>query len=140
MILKKEQIVDFLELINYDFNPPLSEKVNLSEYADKILSNAHLVYRLSQENRLIGLVVLYCNNVVDLKSYIALVGVRKDYRGQGIAREMMKEAINYVNENRFLTIGIHSNNIIAVSLYLDLGFCIKEDGDRKYLELVVKDK
>lgn len=135
MILEKEQIVDFLESINYDFNPPLTEKVNLSEYVDKILSSASLIYRLSSENRLIGLVVLYCNNVIDLKSYIALVAVHRDYRGKGIAKDMMKEAIKVVKNNKYLTLGIHSNNEIAISLYLNLGFTIKENGDRKYMEL-----
>lgn len=137
MILKKEQIVDFLESVNYDFNPPLTEKVNLSEYVEKILSSAHLIYRLSSENKLIGLVVLYCNNIVDLKSYIALVAVRKDYRGKGLAKDMMKEAIEIVKNNKYLTLGIHSNNEIAISLYMNLGFTIKENGDRKYLELVI---
>lgn len=137
MNLEKNQIVSFLQSINNDFNPPLTEKVNLYEYVDKILNKAHIIYRLSQENKIIGLLVLYCNDEIELKSYATLLGVDKNYRGKGLARSMMNEAIEYVKKRNYLTISLYSNNNIAISLYKDLGFTIKEDGDRKYLEFVV---
>lgn len=132
--LSKEELLLFLNSINKDFNPSLTEKVNLVDFINKITQKAILFYHRDTNLKLIGLVVLYCNNEIEHKSYISLVGVHKDYRRKGIAKKMLLEAIEYVKKRNYLTIGIHSNNPTAINLYKVLGFQIKEEGERVYME------
>lgn len=127
------ELYNFLKDIDEDFTPYLSSKVVLSEYVEKIQKHAELIVDQTAELR--GLVVLYCNDVVKLKAYISLVGVRSEFRGMGIARKMMVEAINKAQNNGMKVIGIHSNNEIALKLYKSLGFITKEFGEREYLEM-----
>lgn len=135
MTMIKNEILRFLKDIDNDFYPPLSEKVILEEYVDKIYQKSHLISHCLDDGKVVGLVVVYCNDFINYRAYVALVGVLKDYRGKGIAEMMMRECIDYVRNNNFKTIGIHLNNQIAINLYKKLGFNIIEDGNRVYMEL-----
>lgn len=134
MMVSKESLIDFLTRIDYDFSPSLSSKVLLSDYALKILEKAELIIETST-GVIVGLVVVYCNDLEGLTGYIPLVGVVRDSRGEGIAKRMMLRAIKLSKIKGMRRILIHSNNAIAVRLYQNLGFHIIEDGERKLLEL-----
>lgn len=131
-----DKICIFLALINNEYNPPLDTKVELRQYAEKILNNAILLVEMIDEN-VVGMVVLYCNDENTKKAYIPLVGVLPTYQHRGIASKLMKEAIAFVRVQGYKLIGIHSNNMVAVHLYSKLGFTVKDDSERKYMELYI---
>ena len=133
-MIKIAELYQFLKEIDEDFSPNLSSKVVLSEYAEKIQNKAKLIIDIDN-NIIRGLVVLYCNDLDNKNAYISLVGVKKDYRGRGIARNMMKEAIQVAKEGGMKILGIHSNNPLALNLYKSLGFETKDFGEREFLEL-----
>lgn len=137
MFIDKSLLYEFLRSIDKDFIPHLSEKVNLEEYVDKILEKSYLIHYNDNDGRLIGLLVLYCNDLENKKAYIPLVGVLEGFRGNGIAKKMMLECINFVNQKGFKTIGIHSNNLIAIDLYKKFGFKIISGDKRVYMELIL---
>lgn len=134
-MINEANLYDFLSEIDEDFSPHLSSKVELHQYVVKIQRYAELV--IDEDRILRGLVVLYCNDTINYKAYISLVGVRKCFRGQGIARKMMTEAIQIAKDKKMRIIGIHSNNKAALKLYKTLGFVTKEFGEREYLELIL---
>ena len=131
-----DKIYIFLAHINNEYNPPLDTKVELRQYAEKILNNAILLVEMIDEN-VVGMVVLYCNDENTKKAYIPLVGVLPTYQHRGIASKLMKEAIAFVRVQGYKLIGIHSNNMVAVHLYSKLGFTVKDDSERKYMELYI---
>lgn len=131
-----DKIYIFLAHINNEYNPPLDTKVELHQYAEKILNNAILLVEMIDED-VVGMVVLYCNDENTKKAYIPLVGVLPTYQHRGIASKLMKEAIAFVREQGYKLVGIHSNNMVAVHLYSKLGFTVKDDSERKYMELYI---
>lgn len=137
MLIDKNLLIEFLRSIDKDFIPHLSEKVNLEEYVDKILEKSHLIHFHNDEGKLIGLLVLYCNDFKNKRAYIPLVGVLDSFRGNGIAKKMMSECLNYVKQKGFKIIGIHSNNPIAINLYRKFGFRIINGSKRVYMELIL---
>ncbi len=132
---KKEKLLIFLLQVDHDFSPPLSSKVNLEEYVEKITQQAKLVIRYSKDREIIGLTVLYCNDLKELKAYVSLVAVARDQRSRGYARDMMQEVLGYVRSTDFHSVGIHTNNPLAMNLYKKLGFNIISGTDRVYMEL-----
>ena len=132
-MLKMSDLYNFLKDIDEDFTPCLSSKVDLELFVEKIQNYAELV--VDETVILRGLVVLYCNDFSNYKAYISLVGIRREFRGMGIARRLMIKAIQKAKDNGMKIIGIHSNNVIALNLYKSLGFVTKEFGEREYLEL-----
>lgn len=130
----KVQLLDFLNSVNEDFNSPLTEKVCLEEYVKKITEKAELIIEYVDDD-IVGMVVLYCNDVISGIAYIPFCAVRKEFRGKGIARQLMMNAIKVAKDRGMSVLGIHSNNIIAIKLYKSIGFITKEFGEREYLEL-----
>lgn len=127
------EVLRFLNYVDADFRPALSDKTVLEDFAAKICELAHPIIRRNDEG-IYGLVVLYCNDLVMHRAYISLVGVKEEYRGRGVAKDMMQEAMSVAKAAGMTKIGIHSNNPNAVALYANLGFEIIEDGERKYME------
>lgn len=131
----KEKILNFLRKVDHDFNPPLSSKVNLEEYVEKITQQARLIIRYSNEREIIGLAVLYCNDLKELKAYVSIVAVASAQRSKGYAKDMMQEAIDHARGAGFHTLGIHTNNPYAMALYRNLGFNIISGSDRLHMEM-----
>ena len=138
--MEKDVLMKFLQEIDKDFIPFLSQKVDLSSYCDKLLSNAQLFASYSDDENISGLVVLYANDFAKRYAYIPLVAVRKDCRGRGLAKELLVKAVSYVKkmggQYKMYILGIHTNNPIALRFYQKLGF-VKQDerNGRTYLEM-----
>lgn len=47
--IEKEKFFDFIKKINYDFPIPVSEKVDLNEYCEKLWEKAELVAEVQDE-------------------------------------------------------------------------------------------
>ena len=77
------------------------------------------------------------SKINNLKAYIPLVGVLPRAQHQGIATRMMEIVCQYIKEQKFKVIGIHSNNPIAIKAYQKLGFRILNENERKYLEKII---
>lgn len=137
--LAHNEITSFLAKVNEDFCPHLTAKVDLHTYSKKILDNAILFTDIA-DNKICGLVVLYCNNQKDKYAYIPLVAVHPEYRNQGIAKRLMLDCIDYVRAMSFDVIGIHSNNEIAIKTYKSLGFEYVEGEERIYMKYQIKEK
>lgn len=128
----------FLQLIDSSFTPHLSEKVNLLDWSDKVFSQASTV-ACYDDGVLVGLLVFYCNDSANRRSYISLLGVSDKHRGKGYARKMLERAISYIKELHFAIVGVHSNNPLAIALYRSVGFEVVGEAidNRYYLELTL---
>lgn len=130
----KEAVYTFLKEIDNDFPTPLTDKVDLTEYANKISDRAEIL-SVVKDNKIVACVVLYCNDIADCRAYIPLVGVLRQYRGLGLAKGLVRTAIRLAKSRGFNILGIHTENDSALQLYKSIGFEIKQSGYRKYLEL-----
>ncbi len=140
----KSKIYSYLKSVNNDFSPPLSKKVKLKKYVEKIFELAN-VY-VSVENELIqGIVVFYTNNFKNKKSYCALLSVRKKFRGLGISVKLLKIFLEISKKERMEIASCHTNNPLALELYIKYGFVEKYREksdipnviDRCYLEKIL---
>jgi len=86
----------YLHLLDCDkfFIPKLSEKVNISEYSEKIFNKAINIEAWDNE-RLIGLVSMYINEEDTSFGYITNVSIINEYKNRGIASNLLKKCIKY---------------------------------------------
>lgn len=129
-------LYNFLLQVDKEFPTSLSSRVNLKDYAKKLLHNAFISVSI-QDNKIVGCVAMYCNEYETMSAYIPLVAVDKNYRGQHISKALMACAIKMAQEKGFKKIGLHTENDIALNLYNSLGFKIMNSESRKYLELTL---
>ncbi len=137
--MDKNVLMEFLQKVDKDFTPYLSQKTDLSSFCGKMLDNAKLFVSYAANGEIKGLVALYANDFTKKYAYIPLLAVAPMYRKQGIARTLMDSALEYVRglgTEKIRIIGIHTSNPIALQFYEKLGFrLVDESNNREYLEL-----
>ena len=123
-LINLENVTNFLIEVNFDFPVPLSNKVDISEYAKKIINNATIIAAIDKTNSIIGLVCGYTNNLIEKTSYISLVGVKKEYRKCGIAKLLLKTYLAFCNKKGIALVHLYTDksNVPAIKMYNDLGF------------------
>lgn len=117
------QIAELLRVCDADFVPPLSGRVRINDYAQKIATKA-LRFEAWSEERLVGLVAAYCDDQEKRIAYITSVSVRREWIGKGIASQLMSRCIEHAKTSRMRQINLevaHSNTS-AIKLYEKNGF------------------
>lgn len=116
-------IVEFLQLCDSDFIPPLSSRVLLTEYGEKIFTNA-VRFEAKFKGQLVGLVALYCNDPHRCLAHITSVSVLNVWSGKGIASRLMSDCIDYVKLKKVkqIALQVNSDNLAAFGLYEHKGF------------------
>ncbi|NVM17277.1 MAG: GNAT family N-acetyltransferase [Candidatus Lokiarchaeota archaeon] len=115
----------YIHLLDCDkfFIPKLSEKVNISEYSEKIFNKA-INFEAWDNERLIGLVSMYINEEDTSFGYITNVSIINEYKNRGIASNLLKKCIKYskdINLN-WISLKVDTKNVSAVNLYNKFNF------------------
>ena len=105
------------------FEPPLSSYINIQEYSKKLFCKA-INFEAWSEDRLIGLISVYLNDIKSKVAYISNVSFDLGYHNRGIASALLSKAIAYSVEKGFQSIklDVFERNTIAINLYLKMGF------------------
>lgn len=71
------------------------------------------------------------------------LAVSKNYQGQGIGKKLLEYILNNTDKN--ISLEVNTNNLIAISLYQNLGFEINkqinnyyENGDAAYKMTIIR--
>jgi len=121
------EIAIHLSACDADFVPPLSGRIEISDYAKKIASNATRLEAWSG-NALIGLVAVYCNDQENGIAFITNVSVLRPWTSKGIATNLMSQCIEYAKAlgMQLISLELASNNISAINLYDKSGFVVSK--------------
>lgn len=108
----------------------------LTNSINKFLKYGNVI-AIMDNNEILAMMNLYCNNIQTLEAYVCDVYVREEYRRQGLAKKMMNNAIKICSERNFKSLRLHvnKNNSPAITLYNSLGFKDTENTDEKYKHL-----
>ena len=134
-----EDIYSHLKECNYNFIPPLDEKVNIMNYSKKIYEKA-ITFEAWDEKILIGLIATYLNDAENKMAFITNVSTIKEYMGKGIANELMKMCISYSKSHNFneINLEVSSKNTDALNLYKKYGFVKnKEEDSITFMRLIL---
>lgn len=123
---------------NYDSN--INENYKVEEFYEKLINNNDKTIFVARDNDIVlGYVYgfiqdngsLYNNKVAQLDALF----VKEQYRGNGIARSLTKEFINWAEEKGVASIelSVCKDNTNAISLYENEGFYIDKILLRKKL-------
>lgn len=118
-----QEVAEHLLCCDIFFAPPLSQRVRIPDYAQKLVSQT-LRFEAWSNNLLVGLVAAYCNNQEARVAYITSVSVVKDWAGNGIAQCLMQQCIKHANtiNMRKIQLEVDRENRLARNLYTKIGF------------------
>jgi ribosomal protein S18 acetylase RimI-like enzyme len=135
----KHKIYLHLLECNNDFVPPLYEKVNLVEYARKLFKSS-VTFEAWSNKKLIGLISAYFNNTKESIGYITNVSVIGDYKGHGIASQLLSNCIQHAANIKFntLLLEVDKKNIIAINFYKKHNFVNSKNKEKtRILKLII---
>lgn len=117
------EIAEHLCRCDEDFVPPLSGRVEIHGYAQKIASTATR-FETWSGGTLVGLVAAYCNDRETRIAYITSVSVLKAFTGKGIAARLVKQCIEHAKASgmRQISLEVAIDNAPAIRLYEKCGF------------------
>lgn len=117
------QITDHLLCCDADFVPPLSGRVDIRNYAQKIVDKATRFEAWSSDT-LVGLVATYCNDQKTRTAHITSVSVLKAWTGKGIAARLIDQCVEHALAVGMRQIGLEvaADNLNAIKLYEKSGF------------------
>lgn len=131
----ESQVRSHLEKCDSNFVPRLSEKVDIAQYAKKIIINA-VTFEAWQDDEITGLIAAYFNDTKNKNGYITNVSILKQYEGQGIGSQLMKMCIEYAKEINYnnILLEVYKGNNNAINLYTKYGF-LKAQSTKNLLQM-----
>lgn len=123
----EKDVYAHLQSCNANFVPPLEERVDLSEYAKKIIERS-VTFEAWHDGSLGGLIAAYFNDPAGKTAFITNVSVVKELMGTGVASQLLKECVSYAIKKNYTEIKLEVNkdNFPAISFYRKYNFT--EDG------------
>jgi ribosomal protein S18 acetylase RimI-like enzyme len=117
------ELANHLLLCDANFVPPLSSRVEISEYAHKIFVKA-IRFEAWAEGSLVGLVAMYCNDTSHRFAYITTVSVLQGSQGNRIASRLMEQCLRYLREFgcEYVELEVDKENGRAIHMYGRHGF------------------
>lgn len=124
------ELAAHLALCDEAFVPPLSGRVAVDAYAQKVHDKA-MRFEAWSAGELVGLVATYCNDPEKTAAFITSVSVLPRWQGQGIANQLMTRCLDHVRRQGFgrIELEVNQRNRAAVTLYEKHGFATARTGD-----------
>ena len=124
-----EQIRVHLDACDSSFIPPLSTRVAIADYAQKLADNAQRMEAWAGET-LVGFAALYANRPP--QGFISNVSVMPSHQRQGIAAGLMQGCHDLAVGAglALLTLEVATDNAAAITLYRAHGFAMERETDK----------
>lgn len=129
---KRADIVSFMESVDQDFDPPISTRVCLRDYADKLLQKS-VVFIASYDNIIMGMASFYCNDTTHGFAYLGYLAVRKEARRMGIGKKLVSACIAYARKEQMRIMGTETaeRNTGVIDFYQRLSFKVSGKSPRR---------
>jgi ribosomal protein S18 acetylase RimI-like enzyme len=127
----QKEVYRHLQACDRDFIPPLSSRVDLHEYASKIVDKA-ISFEAWDGPVLVGMVNAYFNDLSSRVAFITNVSVLQSHTSIGIASALLEICLRHANMNGFATVKLEVSpaNSPAFHLYSKAGFrVVGRNGD-----------
>ena len=123
-------IADHLRACDRSFVPPLGARVEIDDYAAKIVAHAERFEAWSND-RLVGLLAVYCNDPVGKVAFVTSVSVLPGWQGQGVASRLLRACIEQLRQGHFeqIELEVDARNSAATLLYRKHGFSVASTRD-----------
>lgn len=119
---------------NYDFDPPLSQSIDIDKMVEKWSKYAKFLTLYNEDNELAALVVFY-ENKEERFLYVPHFVVRAPFRHQGVGHACIKYLLEAEKEDGYnaLRLEVLKTNDNAIQFYHKEGLGLKEERENTYL-------
>jgi ribosomal protein S18 acetylase RimI-like enzyme len=117
------EIAEHLFLCSVDFVPPLSDRVEIKDYAKKIVTKSTR-FEAWGNGALVGLLAAYCNDPEKRIAYVTSVSILSEWRKKGISTRLITNCIEQARKSGMhrISLEVARENILATQMYKKNGF------------------
>jgi len=118
---------EFLWDIDNRLPVPLSARVNIEEYSEKVINNGS-VLAIVKDNVIASAALFYCNDIKNRKAYLTLLVTHPDHEGHGYANLILKSAEHKAKKAGMSEFHLDTeiSNTHAIAFYSNRGYKIKD--------------
>ena len=122
--ITEREVFDFLDNMKNEFPISLDCKTNLKNTANKLYNKGAIFLVKDENNKIIGLIGGYINDLISRRGYISVVVLKKEIRGKGIASSLVSKFLNEAKNHNMKEVWLYTykNNNSAIKMYEKLGF------------------
>jgi ribosomal protein S18 acetylase RimI-like enzyme len=119
----KSEIESLLNEIDAEFQPSLSSRMSIRDYAVKVVDKA-AVLSIHDQGKLAAFIAIYCNNLQTRIAFMTMLAVAKVQRKRGLAINLVQTSIRYLKGINFVKykLDVYKTNQEAIALYQKMGF------------------
>lgn len=128
-----EAVYDFFLRINNDFIPPLSDIVNIKNYATKLIEKSK-IFASFDNGKLIALCGVYATDTVNNSAFVSMLAVDENYRGLGLGIKLMNVMECELTRKKIakIQLEVFKNNTNAIFMYKKLGYVVERETDGSF--------
>ncbi|MDD6630865.1 MAG: GNAT family N-acetyltransferase [Faecalibacterium sp.] len=115
----------------------LSQRVELTAYAEKLAQNANVVAMLD-DGVCVGMAAIYTNDMNTKTAYISLIGIRNKYQGTGLGSQLLDYCASEAQRAGMekIRLEVDDDNANAQKFYRKHGFVLERTSERNSSFLV----
>lgn len=136
----QNDILEHLRNCDHLFSPPLSERIILKDYSEKLFDKSEK-FEAWENGHMVGLVAAYFNNKETKNAFITSVSVLESYSKQGIASKLIEMLLSYAKQKSFISISleVYYGNNKAILLYTKKEFqVIDKKNNNLHMKYIIK--
>lgn len=137
----ERQVFDHLVRCDGRYNPPLSQRVDIAEYARKLRTRAETL-EAWHDGELVGVVAIYIDGA-SAKAFVSSVSVDDAFAGRGIASRLVGDAIALARSRGTgaISLEVSPQSSRAIQLYEKYGFRATNDSpDTLHMQLSLSEQ
>ena len=119
-------VYDFLCGIDDSLPAKLSERVDLPEFANKVLKNGRVI-AVKNDGKIISASLFYCNDMETRSAFITMIGTLRPFRKSGVGADVIKACENYAKNAgmKYMRLETDIANNREIIFYLKNGYSIE---------------
>ena len=121
--VSKAELISLLHRFGDLLPNPLAKRVNIPDYAAKLLSHADIGLAFSEQDA-VGFFALYANNIETQIAHFIMLSILPTHQGCDIGKEMFSRGFALCQQRGMhsCTLNVQATNTPAQNLYLSYGF------------------
>lgn len=127
------QVAEHLLACDTSFTPPLSQRVDVAAYAEKIVTHA-AQFEAWEEGVLVGFAAMYCNRPPE--AFLTTISVLPTHQNRKLGEHLLHQCLAHAAKLAMTTLALEvdSTNLRALAFYQKHGFTVVAEGATKRLQ------
>lgn len=129
-IISKDKLISFLQKIDGYFSPPLTSKVNIEGYTEKLLNNAYIDYNTYNDD----IIALFAGYINKNTFFLTLFVIDEIFQGKKVSYPLFNKNIEYLRKEKIsiINLEVYKNNHRAITFYKKFNFKIISENNDSY--------